>query len=220
MNNIKMKQLAVVLGAACSSMLWAAPSVYAVKSGLLHIEPNDKSGNLSPPSYANSTIDAKGATQLGGGLVLAFSDNVRVELPVALPFDFDLHGGPGGISGVGKIGEVKSLPFTVFGQYHFNAHPTFKPYAGVGLTYAYFYDERGNAALSALTAGNPTTFTIDSKFAVTPQVGLSVVISKDYFVDVSAAYSFLETSAKLSTGQTIDTELNPSMYSVQFGTRF
>jgi outer membrane protein len=89
-------------------------------------------------------------------------------VPVALPFTHTLTGA-GAIAGVGTIGTTKALPVTVWGQYRFgDAKAAFRPYLGAGLTYAYFYDENATNTLNALSGGtpsNPTTFSIESKFA-------------------------------------------------------
>ena len=60
----------------------------------------------------------KSATQLSGGITYMVTEHLAVDLPVALPFRHDLVGA-GAIAGVGKIGDVKVLPITVFGQYRF-----------------------------------------------------------------------------------------------------
>jgi outer membrane protein len=118
---------------------------------------------------------------------------------------------------------VKALPFTVFGQYRFNeAVALFRPYVGLGLTYAYFYDETGSGALTAITnpGGKPTTLSVGSKFALTPQIGFSYVLNDKWTLDTSYSKTLLKNRTTFSTGQTIDTTLNPNTFSVGLGMKF
>ena len=145
-----------------------------IRFGATQISPQVTSGNMSAPSFNNTKTDVASDTQLGGGLTYMYTDNIAFDIPLALPFTHKLLGA-GALAGAGQLGSVKALPFTVFGQYRFNeAVAVFRPYVGIGLTYAYFYDETGSGALTATTnpGGSPTGLSVGSKFALTPQIGL------------------------------------------------
>jgi outer membrane protein len=152
-----------------------------------------------------------------------YTDHLALDLPLALPFKHELTG-DGAIAGVGKIGEVKALPMSVFAQYRFGeANAQFRPYVGAGPTYARFFKERSTATLSALTGGtpaNPTTLSVKSKLALTLQAGMSVALNDKWFVDAMVAKTFLKTRTTLSTGQTLDITLDPVTVSVAVGMRF
>lgn len=213
---------AALLLVASAAQAQSAGSVL-LRGGVTQIRPNVTSGDLSAPSFPGTQADIESATQLSGGITLVMTDNLAIDIPLALPFKHDLVGA-GAISGVGKIGEVKALPFTVLGQYRFfDATMPFRPYLGGGLTYAKFFKARSTAALSALTGGtpgNPTTLKVDSKFALSLQVGASVALSEAWFVDASLVHTFLKTRTTLSTGQTLDAKLDPNAISVGVGYRF
>jgi outer membrane protein len=94
---------------------------------------------------------------------------------------------------------------------------------GAGITYAAFYGARSTSTLTALTGGtpsNPTTLAIDSKWAATAQIGASISIDKNWFVDASYTYTPLSTRTTLSTGQTLDAKLDPSSVSLTVGYKF
>jgi outer membrane protein len=77
--------------------------------------------------------------------------------------------------------------------------------------------------LSGLTGGtpqNPTTLSIQSKFAPTLQFGGSYKIDERWFVDGAITRTPLKTRNTLSTGQTLDIELNPIGISLGVGMRF
>lgn len=190
--------------------------------GVTHIAPQVHSGNMTAPSFLNTQTDVGGASQLSGGLTYMYTDNWSVDLPLALPFKHKLYGA-GALAGAGQIGETKALPITVFGQYRLNeATSVFRPYVGLGLTYAYFFDEAGNSTLTVTTnpGGQPTQLSIQSKFALTPQIGFSYKLTDKWVLDASLNKTYLKTRTTLSTGQTIDTTLNPYTFSLGLGTKF
>ena len=215
--------VAVLALAATSQATAQTAGSWLVRGGVTQISPDVTSGDLSPPSFAGTRVDVGDSTRLGGGITYMYTDHFGVDLPLALPFKHELTG-DGAIAGVGKIGEAKALPLTVLAQYRFGeANAKFRPYVGAGPTYARFFKERSTATLSALTGGtvgNPTTLSVDSKLALTLQVGMSMALSERWFLDASVAKTFLKTRTTLSTGQTLDIKLDPISVSLGVGMRF
>lgn len=206
----------LVLAAASAAHAQSAGSI-TVRLGATQISPEVKSGDLSAPAFAGTKADIKSDTQPTAGLTWMWTDNVSLDLPLAAGFTHEIVG-DGAIAGVGKIGEVKALPITLLLQYRFMApNDTFRPYVGIGPTYAKFYKARSTAALTALTGGtpdNPTTLEVDSKFTVTAQVGLSFKINREVSIDAAVLKTPLKTRTTLSTGQTLDATLDPWSYHV------
>ena len=192
--------------------------------GVTRISPNTESGALSAPSAPNTTVEVGGDTKPTVFIGRMITDHWSVEVPIGLGFKSDLTG-TGGIAGVGRIGTVHSLPITVFAQYRF-LEPTsrWRPYAMLGLTYAYFYDAHGSATLDGINPANPpgghTDLDVDSRFGITPGLGVTWQATDRFFVDLQYAHSFLKTKTTLSTGQTISTRLNPDVFRIAVGTRF
>jgi outer membrane protein len=196
---------------ACGSASAQVAGIWSARIGATHIAPQVKSGNLSAPSFPGTTVDVHSASALTGGI------NYMVT------FKHKFYG-DGAISGVGQVGETKVIPATVFAQYRFGeANATFRPYVGLGVTYAKFFKERTTAPLNGLTGGtptNPTTASIDDKWGITPQIGFVWNINEKWFVDASYYKSFLKTKTHLSSGQSIDIRLNPNVFAVGVGYRF
>lgn len=224
MNNKSLQSGFVVLAllAGASAQAQSAGN-WLVRAGVTHIAPDVTSGDLSAPSLAGSKSDVGSSTRLGGGVTYMVTDHFSVDLPLALPFKHELSG-DGAIAGVGKIGEVKAFPMTLLAQYRLGeANARFRPYVGVGPTYTRFFKERSTATLSALTGGTPaqpTTLSVQSKLALTLQVGLSVALNDTWFVDAMVTRTFLKTRTTLSTGQTQDIRLDPTSVSLGVGMRF
>jgi outer membrane protein len=218
---------AIFAGALIASIAVPAEAQSAgswmVRAGATRIKPNVDSGDLTAPSFPGTKADIRADTQFSGGITYMLTDNVSIDVPLALPYKHELDGA-GAIQGVGKIGEVKSLPMTVLAQYRFlDASSPIRPYLGAGPTYAKFYKAKSTAALSALTGGttaNPTTLDVDSKLAATVQAGASFAFAPHWFLDAAVLKTFLKTTTHLSTGQTLDAKLNPTTFTVGVGYTF
>ena len=119
--------------------------------GMTTIAPQVTSGVMTAPSFEGTKSDVSSASQVSGGVTYMYTDNISIDVPLALPFTHKLYGA-GALAGAGQIGEVQALPMTAFLQYRFmEADSPFRPYVGIGATYAYFFNAKGGAALTAMT---------------------------------------------------------------------
>lgn len=221
------KLLRAALGAllAASALTAGAQGAgtWMISGGATRIAPNTDSGTLSPPAPPNTRVDIGADTRPTLALGYMLTDNIALEVPVGLGFKHDIHGA-GSIAGVGRIGTTRVLPISVFAQYRF-LEPTsrIRPYVMLGLTYAYFFDEQGSATLSALNPANPpggTQLDIASRWGIAPGLGVTAMITDRWFVDLQYARSFLKTTTTLSSGQRIDTKLNPDVWKIGVGVLF
>ena len=212
----------LLFGAAA---LFAAGSVFAqsagsivVYGGAVQINPQVESGDLTAPSLPGTKVDVKKASQFAGGITYYWTDNFSIDLPISLPFKHDVVGA-GAIDGVGKLGTVKSLPVTLLAQYRFGqADSTFRPFFGAGVTYGYFFKPKATAVLSGITGGTPsipTTLSMKSRLGATMELGGAYNFTKDWSASLSVTKTFIKTTGSLSTGQTIETTLDP--VSIKFG---
>lgn len=219
--HLKLVALAAASLLAHSAMAQSAGS-WLGKVGIATIAPQTVSQPLSAPSLPDSRTDVGSATSLAGGIVYMVTDNFSVDVPISTPFRHNIYG-DGALKGLGKLGEVKALPATVFLQYRFgDANSMVRPYIGVGATYAYFFDATGNAALTGITnpGGPATKISVESKSVVTPQIGVTVAIDKKWFLDAFYSKSALSTTTTLSTGQKGDVTLDPASYGFSVGFKF
>jgi len=188
------------------------------------ITPQVASGDMTAPSFPNTKTDVDAASQFTGGVSYMYTDNFSVDVPITFqPFKHKLYGA-GALAGSGQIGEVQALPITVFFQYRF-MEPTapVRPYVGIGPTYAYFLNESGSGALTAMTnpgGGTPTTLKVDSQFTYSVQLGGTIAINEKWFVDVFYVKTPLKTKTTFSTGQTLDVTLDPVSYGISVGMKF
>ena len=218
---LKFVAIAALSIAAQGAFAQSAGSIMA-RVGYGTIAPQVSSGDLSAPSLPGSKTDVGSASNLMGGVTYMYTDNISFDVPLALPFKHKIYGA-GALAGVGQIADTLALPITVLAQYRFlDAKAQFRPYVGLGATYAYFFNEVGSGTLTSLTnpGGPPTTLKIDGQFTVTGQIGATYAIDNHWFVDGFYSMTPLKTKTTLSTGQTVDVTLDPNSYGLAIGYKF
>ena len=221
---MKKNILALALMSALSGAMAQTAGSWLIQGGFTQIAPSVTSGTLSAPAPSGTTVNVGSDTQPTLQLTYVYNDHLSVALPLGLGFQHKLYG-TGSISGVGQIGTVTALPITVFGQYRFGeSNAKFRPYAMLGLSYVYFHDAKGSAVLNGLNpinpAGGSTGLKVDSKFALSPGLGMSVMLDERWFLDLSYAKTFLKSTTTMSTGQSISTTLNPSITTFGLGMKY
>lgn len=220
------RMVAIGLAVACATQAHAqSTGSWVIKAGANRIAPQVDSGDLSAPSSPGSKVDIGANTQLIGSLTYYYSERCTVEGYFGLPYEHDVLG-DGAMADVGRIGTVKQVSPTVFGQYRFlDSSRMVRPYVGIGLTIAHFYDIEGSGRLTAVTnpgGGVPTKLSLASrtKVALSPQLGIQLKLGDRWFADASVIKSFIRNRASLSTGQSVDVKLNPLSTNISIGYQF
>jgi len=218
---VKLLGCALILSISAGVMAQEAGTMM-VKAGYAYFDPIVGSGNLSAPSLPGTKVDVGTADTIIITGTYMITDHFSAELYGGVPVKHKMYAA-GAIQGAGEIGAVKQLPPTLFGQYRFfDANTGFRPYVGLGITYVRFEDEEGSAVLTAVTnpGGPPTTFNVKNAWGITPQIGFTSTINKQWYLDVSINKSIVKTTTTLSTGQYVDTTLNPVVSQISLGYRF
>lgn len=195
---------------------------WTAKLGFNELTPKVDSGNLSAPALPFTRADVKSDIQPVLIFAYGLTDNISLEAALGTPYKHKIIGA-GSIAGTGELGTVQALPPTLFAQYRFfSPNATFRPFVGLGATYAYFMKERGSGKLTALTnpGGVPTTFDIDNKFTYTAQLGVAVNFNERWFGDVTVNKSRLRTDVHFSTGQNQHMKLDPVAVVLALGYKF
>jgi outer membrane protein len=212
-----------VLGAVAAGASAQSAGQWTAKVGLNQITPKVESGNISAPALPNSKADIDPDTKPIFVFGYSFNDNIAAELNLGVPYKHNINGADG-IAGTGKLGSVEVLPPTAFVQYRFfTPESKFRPYVGVGVTYAYFQKARGSGQMTALTAigsNIPTTFKVKNKVAGSIELGTAYNVNEKWYVDVTLIKTFLKTRVNFSTGQTQELRLDPQAISIGVGYKF
>jgi len=189
-----------------------------LRAGTATVSPESKSDDLN--DLAGAQASANDNTQLGISGTYMITDQIGVEVLGATPFTHDLEG-KGGLAGA-DIGEVKHLPPTISAQYYF-LEPTsaLQPYVGAGLNITVFFDEKPGADVAAYDE-----LSLDESVGLAVQAGIDYKINEQVFVNASAMYAKIGTTATLkdSTGTeptlTVDYDLDPMVYRLNVGYKF
>ena len=225
---VRFKSVATMLGVAaalaCASTASAqSKGQLTVKFGVNELTPKVESGDISAPALPGTKADVDSDIQPVLILAYGLTDNISLETALGTPYKHKIYGA-GAIEGTGQLGTVEALPATLFAQYRFGApNSTFRPFVGLGATYAYFMKERGSAKMTAVTnpgRGVPTTFSIDNKFTYTVQAGMAVNFNEKWFADVTVNKARLRTDVHFSTGQTQHMKLDPVSVILAVGYKF
>jgi outer membrane protein len=210
--------LAVAGGAAAQSK-----GQFTVSVGANMLKPDVESGAISAPALPNSFGDVSKDTQPVGVITYGLTDNISVETAVGTPYKHKIYGA-GAIAAGGQLGTVKALPAIALLQYRFfEPNARFRPYVGLGVTYAMFQKETGSFRMTALTnpgAGKPTTFSIDNKWTVSGQVGAQFNVNEKWFLNASYIKTKLRTDVHFSTNQNQHMKLDPDSYILSVGYKF
>lgn len=112
------------------------------------------------------------------------------------------------------VGSVWVLPPTITMQYHFNPIGRFQPYAGVGLTVAFFYDSH---------AAGPTVTKAGYSTAVGPALdaGFDYALGQNWYANFDVKQMFVSTEARINNGAIVaHTALSPTVVGAGIGYRF
>lgn len=222
--NSLLKVLGVAAALVCASTASAqSAGQLTVSFGVNQLTPKVESGDISAPALPGTKADVDKDIQPVLSFTYGLTDNISLQTCLGTPYKHKIYGA-GAIAGTGELGTVEALPPTLFAQYRFGApNAMFRPFVGIGATYAYFMKERGSAKMTAITNpgnGVPTTFSIDNKFTYTGQIGLAVNLSEKWFADVTVNKSKLRTDVNFSTGQKQHMKLDPVAVLLAVGYKF
>ncbi|TFW20712.1 OmpW/AlkL family protein [Duganella callida] len=221
-NTVKLLALAAAMTVASAASAQQEQGTWLGTLGVNKITPKVESGDVSAPALPGTKTDVESDTKPRFTIGYMLRDNISVELDLGLPYKHDLLGA-GAIQGTGKLATAEVLPPTAFIQYRFlPANATFRPYVGLGVTYAMFQKERGSGQLTAVlnTGGPGSTFKLDDKWAASFQIGATYKINEKWFLDASVIKTKLKTTAHYSTGQVQDVRLDPLAVNFSVGYAF
>lgn len=248
----------IIKFAAASLLVIGTSSAFAQKAGDFIggiggalIVPNASIGTLTTTStsnpygvatanYFNNALNGANAT-IGSTSTLVFSglymwaDNIATELTIGIPptmtVDLYLPNGSDPKSHPGAA-TAKALTPSLVAKYLFNAPgDTWRPYLGLGFTYASFNSVSANTSDSTVNALAGTSASLSSSFAPVFNVGTIYNIDDKWSINASISYVPLKTDATftgpgspLLGSQPVNTTgtltINPMEYVVRLGYKF
>jgi outer membrane protein len=194
-----------------------------VRGGFAEWAPSVRSGDFSAPSLPGSRVGMRPNSQVYAGITYYLSERLAVDLPLTAGFDNELEGA-GALKGAGTLARVETLPVTALFQYRFApVFGVFRPYLAAGPSYVRMWAGHTTAALDAVSGagtGRSTTMRLQSKWAPTFGAGLTYDYSAQVFLELSMMKTLVSTRLTLSTGQSLQADLHPTVFSTSMGWRF
>ena len=166
-----------------------------------------------------------------------FANHLGLGVLGATPFKHNIKGG-GDVSGDLKLGETKHLPPTITLQYFpLDSGSKFQPYAGVGVNYTTFFEEKTSADLDSTVAAAYSTLPIasaelelDDSVGVAVEVGMDYMLSENFGLNAAIWWADINTDAKvkvydgagayLAETDEFEVEIDPMVYMVGFTYKF
>ncbi len=167
-----------------------------------------KSDNLSNVLGTGANIDVDNGYSLGLNITYMATPNIGIELIGALPFKHDIN------LGGTKVASTYQLPPTLMLQYHFMPTGTIHPYAGVGLNYTFFWDEKTTGPLSG------TKLSLDPSWGVAGELGIDIDVAPNWFVNGTVSYMDISSDAKVNGVGIGTVNIDPWVVGLNVGTRF
>lgn len=226
---MKKQKLLVSSMSVASILLLAAPVTQAYEQGDWLVR--GRIINVSPDETSSAVSVGTPLAQVAGSGV-GVTDDTTVELDftymlhrnwgVELILGSSQHDVPakGVIAGFGEIIKARTLPPTLTLQYHFRPDGDFRPYAGIGVNYTHFFDEKVTGGIDAPGA----KVKMDSSWGLAAQLGADLSINKDWFVNFDMKYIKIDTTAHFKSttlgAAEVDVDVDPYVFGIGIGRRF
>lgn len=196
---------------------------FILRAGAALVDPDNSKSRVNIDGMPTDfTVSVDDNTQLGLTGTYMLSDHLGIGLLASTPFKHTVSLENAG-SLNGEIVETKHLPPTLTLQYFF-ASPSsaFQPYAGAGINYTYFFDEK--AKDSALKdAANIRNVRIDNSLGFAVEAGFDYMLTDKLMFNAALWYLDLDTDARIDSdlGEiTSNVNIDPFVYMIGLGYKF
>ncbi|OED82750.1 outer membrane protein OmpW [Vibrio splendidus] len=209
--------IAVVAALMSTNVLAHKEGDFIIRAGAAMVSPNDSSGDVLNSPGSELSVDSN--TQLGLTFGYMFTDNISLEILAATPFS---HTVSTNLGGLGDIADVKHLPPTLMVQYYFGeANSEIRPYAGAGINYTFFFDEKFNGTGKDAQLRD---LSLDDSWGLAANIGVDYMINEDWFLNASIWYADIDTTAKYKdtagNQYSTDVDIDPWVFMIGGGYNF
>lgn len=198
-----------------------------LRAGAVAVDPQDSSNNLAlnGTSLPGHKVSVDSDVQLGLSGSYMLTDHFAISLLAATPFQHDISGDGSVLGGAGKLAETKHLPPTLTLQYYpLHSSHRVQPYAGVGVNYTNFFEEKTTETLTNYLGADSTSIKLDDSVGVAAELGVDVKLDDRFGFNAAIWYADIETEATikaynggtLSSTSKVDVEIDPLVYMVGF----
>lgn len=223
----KLGVLAIGVIAASSAQAYQAGDII-FRAGAVTVDPQDSSSNLdlSGTSVPGARVSVDSNTQLGLSGTYMVTNHIGIGLLAATPFQHNIEGDGSVLGGAGKLAETKHLPPTLTLQYYpLSSGSKVQPYAGVGVNYTNFFEEKTTDTLTSALGAASTDIELDDSVGLAAELGIDIKLD-DHFgfnaaiwwadIDTEATIKAYDGSGNLAGTGKLDVEIDPLVYMVGF----
>jgi len=229
-----------VLAAAVMAVAPAAQAFeagdFVLRAGAVHVAPDDSSDSITVGGApllgagVDSKVSVDTNTQLGLRATYMVTNHLGLGVLGATPFKHNINGG-GDLPSDLKLGETKHLPPTLTLQYFPMASSSaFQPYAGVGVNYTVFFEEKTSSNLDNALNVASSELELDDSVGVAVEVGMDYMLSENFGLNAAIWWADINTDArvdvfdangtKLAETDEFEVEIDPMVYMVGFTYKF
>lgn len=213
------------LGVLAAAVMAVAPAAQAfeagdfiLRAGVVHVAPDDSSDVITingtrPLGDQRVAVDSN--SQLGIRATYMATGNLGIGVLAATPFKHNITA-KGGVLDGADAGETKHLPPTVTLQYFpLASSSSFQPYAGVGVNYTTFFEEK--TGLGELE--------LDDSVGAAVEVGMDYMLSENFGLNAAIWWADINSDAQITLADGTKTdefevEIDPMVYMVGFTYKF
>src|SRR5690606_22247822 len=125
------------------------------------------------------------------------SSHLAIEMLLSPPFELDLRG-TGSAANLGTVARFKSWGPVAIAQWRFGSDDQiFRPFTGIGVTYAAFFSEQASSSLENM-AGGPVELSFRNTWSPVWQLGVEARLSRSWRAAVSASLLDPDTKMRFS----------------------
>ena len=226
-----------VLAAAVMAVAPAAQAFEAgdflIRAGAAHVAPDDSSDVVKVdgnPPFGEQRVAVDSNTQLGIRGTYMFTSNIGLGLLAATPFKHDITAKGGDLDGA-PAGETKHLPPTITLQFYpMSSSSAFQPYAGLGVNYTTFFEEKTSSALNGALGGASSELELDDSVGVAVEIGMDYMLSDNFGLNAAMWWADINTDATITSYKAdgsenlqtdeFEVEIDPMVYMVGFSYKF
>ena len=220
------KTLTTSMALMCFSSLAVEQGDWLLHVRAINVGPNDDSSliRVDGAGVAGTGVNVDDGQSLDISLGYMFTDKWAVELLADISSKHSVSAY--GLSGLGvpdgtDVVEVNTLPPTVFLQYQFNPTGKIRPYAGIGLNFTTFLNDKLTPAAKEVLGAN--NLSLDNSFGLAAQFGIDWALKNDWSFNIDVKYANIDTEATFDTAigrASVDVDINPTVIGIGFGKTF
>ncbi|MGM0693014.1 MAG: OmpW/AlkL family protein [Pseudomonadota bacterium] len=197
---------AAALTASTQAFAYGAGDFFT-RVGIAKVEPKSDNGDLDTALGVLET-DVQDDSGLAFTLGYRFTDKLGIELLAAEPFDHDIE-----LNG-DNLASTDHLPPTLTLQYYplGGTAARVQPYAGIGVNYTRFSDEK--------TEVPDVSLELDDSWGAAGQLGVDLLIDDNWALNAAAWYIDIDTDAKVAGQDAGTVSIDPVVVMAGLSFRF